>query len=105
MGKGPQIENIQAYYDAEKDSQFTTKESRDVRIVLNKDKAKVEAAKKELEALTPMYREVLVMYHFEHLKYTEIAEILEVPLGTVMNRIFRARRQLRDALDLEGGEP
>ncbi|HEU4463268.1 MAG TPA: peptidyl-prolyl cis-trans isomerase [Solirubrobacterales bacterium] len=46
----PSSEDIQAYYDAEKDSQFTTKESRDVRIVLNKDKGEVEAAKKALDA-------------------------------------------------------
>ncbi len=46
----PSSEEIQAYYEAEKASQFTTKESRDVRIVLNKDKDKVEAAKKALEA-------------------------------------------------------
>ena len=42
-----------------------------------------------------MYREVLALYHFEHLKYSEIAEVLDIPLGTVMNRIFRARRKLR----------
>ena len=46
----PSSADIQDYYDAEKDTQFTTKESRDVRIVLNKDESKVEAAKKELEA-------------------------------------------------------
>lgn len=46
----PSSEEIQAYFDAEKASQFTTKESRDVRIILNKDKGEVEAAKKELEA-------------------------------------------------------
>jgi RNA polymerase sigma-70 factor (ECF subfamily) len=51
-----------------------------------------------------MYREILVLYHFEHLKYVEIAEVLDVPLGTVMNRIFRARRKLRDAYDTVGGE-
>lgn len=45
----PSSEEIQAYYDAEKATQFTTKESRDVRLILNKDKSKVEAAKKELE--------------------------------------------------------
>jgi parvulin-like peptidyl-prolyl isomerase len=43
-------EEIQTYYDGEKSSQFTTKESRDVRIILNKDESKVEAAKKALEA-------------------------------------------------------
>lgn len=37
------------YYDTAKDSQYTTKESRDVRVVVNKDKAKIEAAKAALE--------------------------------------------------------
>lgn len=45
----PSAEEIEAYYEKEKESQFTTKESRDVRTVINKDKAKVEAAKRELE--------------------------------------------------------
>jgi len=45
----PSSSEIEAYYEAEKASQFTTKESRDVRIILNKDKSKVEAAKKALE--------------------------------------------------------
>lgn len=40
---------IEAYYEAEKETQFTTKESRDVRLIINKDKGKVEAAKTELE--------------------------------------------------------
>jgi parvulin-like peptidyl-prolyl isomerase len=45
----PSQAEISDYYEAEKATQFTEKESRDVRIVINKDKAKVEAAKKELE--------------------------------------------------------
>jgi RNA polymerase sigma-70 factor, ECF subfamily len=56
-----------------------------------------------LDQLAPLYREVLVLYHFEHLKYREIADTLEVPLGTVMNRIFRARRQLRTVYEEAGG--
>lgn len=40
---------IQDYYEAEKATQFTTPASRDVRVVVNKDKSKVEAAKKALE--------------------------------------------------------
>jgi RNA polymerase sigma-70 factor (ECF subfamily) len=48
-----------------------------------------------------MYKEVLVLYHFEHLKYAEIAEILEIPMGTVMNRIFRARQKVRALMDGE----
>jgi parvulin-like peptidyl-prolyl isomerase len=42
-------EAIEAYYETEKASQFTTKESRDVRLVINKDKGEVEAAKAALE--------------------------------------------------------
>lgn len=45
----PSKSEIEAYYDAEKATQFTQKESRDVRLVLNKDKAKVEAAKQALK--------------------------------------------------------
>ncbi|HEY1853584.1 MAG TPA: peptidyl-prolyl cis-trans isomerase [Solirubrobacterales bacterium] len=41
---------IQAYYEAEKATQFTTPASRDVRVIVNKDESKVEAAKKALEA-------------------------------------------------------
>lgn len=46
----PSSSEIEAYYEAEKEAQFTTKESRDVRLIINKDKSKVEAAKKALEA-------------------------------------------------------
>ena len=52
-----------------------------------------------VDALPPMYREILALYHFEHLKYTEIATALDLPLGTVMNRIFRARQKLRALLE------
>lgn len=54
-----------------------------------------------LDRIPPLYREVLVMYHFDHMKYREIADVLDIPIGTVMNRIFRARRKLRDAFDAE----
>lgn len=45
----PSAAEIQAYYEAEKATQFTTPASRDVRVIVNKDKSKVEAAKKALE--------------------------------------------------------
>jgi len=54
-----------------------------------------------LKELPPKYREILVLYHFEHLKYREIAEALEIPIGTVMNRIFRARKKLRTLYEQE----
>lgn len=45
----PTSAEIAAYYEAEKATKFTVKESRDVRVVINEDKAKVEAAQKLLE--------------------------------------------------------
>ncbi len=66
----------------------------------NQDAERVVAG---MDRLPPMYREVLVLYHFEHLKYVEIAEVLDLPLGTVMNRIFRARKKLREIYVSMGG--
>lgn len=57
---------------------------------------RAERLHEALQRLAPMYREVLLLYHFEQLKYREIADLLGLPLGTVMNRIFRARQKLRE---------
>ncbi len=64
-----------------------------------RDAVLVRAALAEIPAL---YREVLILFHYEHLKYVEIAATLDVPLGTVMNRIFRARQHLAARLRLRG---
>jgi foldase protein PrsA len=45
----PSSDKVSAYYEAEKETQFATKESRDVRLILNEDKDEVEAAKVALE--------------------------------------------------------
>ena len=52
-----------------------------------------------VDALPGIYREVIVMHHFNDMKYREIAAELDVPIGTVMNRIFRARRKLANQLE------
>ena len=44
------------------------------------------------------HREIIVMNHFQHLSYKEIAAALEVPIGTVMSRLHNARKALRDLL-------
>jgi RNA polymerase sigma-70 factor (ECF subfamily) len=56
------------------------------------DQALVERG---LLKLAPEYREILVLRELEELSYKEIAEIVGVPLGTVMSRLSRARAQLR----------
>ena len=50
---------------------------------------------KGLEALTPLYKEVLILYYLENLSYQEIAEVLHVPIGTVGIRLRRAREALK----------
>lgn len=47
-----------------------------------------------MDQLHPDHREILVMRHFEDLSYAEIGELLGVPQGTVMSRLFRARKAL-----------
>ena len=48
--------------------------------------------------LPEKYREPLVLRHAAEMSYDEIAEALELPLGTVKTRIFRAREALRSGL-------
>lgn len=51
-----------------------------------------------LDALGDDYRRVVELADLEGIRYREIAERLGVPIGTVMSRLFRARRQLEEAL-------
>ena len=53
--------------------------------------AQIRAA---MPRLAEDHREVLVMRHFEDLAYAEIAQLLDVPEGTVMSRLYRARKAL-----------
>ena len=51
------------------------------------------------------YREVLLLCEFEEMSYQEISRTLAIPMGTVMSRLSRARRALRDAVQqLQGTE-
>jgi RNA polymerase sigma-70 factor (ECF subfamily) len=55
-----------------------------------------------VEALGDELREVFLLYTFQGLKYREIAELLEVPIGTVMSRLHAARQRIRARLEDEG---
>ena len=52
-----------------------------------------------LEQLDESHREVIVLRHFEDLSYAEMAEMLGVAQGTVMSRLFRARRALLELME------
>ncbi len=60
--------------------------------------------KAAIDDLKPGYRQVLLMWGVDGLKYREIAAILEVPIGTVMSRLHRARKTVADALTASPGD-
>ncbi len=45
------------------------------------------------------YRELIQLRHFAEMSYEEIATMKKLPLGTVKNKLFRARNLLKDALE------
>jgi RNA polymerase sigma-70 factor (ECF subfamily) len=51
-----------------------------------------------LDALPDDFREALVLSDVESLSYAEIAGVLDIPVGTVKSRVFRARRRLQEVL-------
>lgn len=51
-----------------------------------------------LDALKPTIRETFLLVVLGELSHAEVAEMLQVPLGTVLSRVSRARTQLREAL-------
>ncbi len=63
------------------------------------------ALRAALEALPLEFREAIVLRELEGLSYKEIAEIAEVPVGTVMSRLARARRQLQNHFARKGDSP
>jgi RNA polymerase sigma-70 factor, ECF subfamily len=57
-----------------------------------------EDVQNALDKLPPDYRMVVILADLEGFSYKEIAEILEVPVGTVMSRLYRGRRLLEAAM-------
>jgi RNA polymerase sigma-70 factor (ECF subfamily) len=58
-----------------------------------------------LADLPPVEREVVTLFYFEELSLNEVADVLNIPVGTVKSRLFRAKRLLRHNLVVRGVEP
>ena len=57
-----------------------------------------EILQREIEKLPVTYKIILTLYHLEFMKYKEIAEITDLPEGTVKSYLFRARQMLKNIL-------
>lgn len=53
---------------------------------------------KAISKLDPIFGEIVVLSDIEGMSYDEIAGALDIPIGTVRSRLYRARRQLQEAL-------
>lgn len=61
-----------------------------------------ESLERAIAALRPEYREVVMLRFVEEMSYQEVAEILDLPLGTIKTYIHRARKELAELLGGEG---
>jgi len=66
--------------------------------------ANAESLKHALERLPIALRETIVLRELEGLSYAEIAEVADIPIGTVMSRLSRTRERLRQSLRSSNGK-
>jgi RNA polymerase sigma-70 factor (ECF subfamily) len=65
-------------------------------LISKESTAKVESA---IDSLSPKYKAVLVLRVYEDMSYEDIAKALDISVGTVMSRLFRARQKMVEALE------
>ena len=83
--------------DAARELAFTADTSPDPE-ALHLKRADRLQVRQSIEALPAEFREVLVLREMEGLSYKQIAHITDLPIGTVMSRLARARRRLHELL-------
>jgi RNA polymerase sigma-70 factor (ECF subfamily) len=59
-------------------------------------RADTDLVRKAIAQLAPAFQEVLLLADVEEMKYQEVADALSIPIGTVMSRLARARKQIRE---------
>jgi RNA polymerase sigma-70 factor (ECF subfamily) len=65
------------------------------------DKLENESVSQALLEIEERYRVPLALYYFENHSYTDISEMLDVPIGTVMSRLSRGKELLRKSLSIK----
>lgn len=51
-----------------------------------------------LDKIEPIYKEVIILFYLKDLSYKEVSNILTIPIGTVMSRLSRGKKQLKSVL-------
>jgi RNA polymerase sigma-70 factor (ECF subfamily) len=70
----------------------------DPRLMVEQDEIK-EKVWESFNKLNLKNREIIMMRHFQDMSYEEIAKALGIPIGTVMSRLFHARRKMKDMVE------
>lgn len=105
--KSRRAENLTTPFDEEihgphgLNGQWDSQEDPHARLALDRDR---QAIRRAVEALPVEFREVLVLREWQGFSYREISEIADIPIGTVMSRLVRARERLQKSLTRSGGE-
>ncbi|MEB0041825.1 sigma-70 family RNA polymerase sigma factor [Pseudomonas sp. MH10] len=76
----------------EDDSALAHSDTPELSAIHTQDVALLQRA---LEALSPVFREVIILKELEDMPYKDIANVTDVPIGTVMSRLARARAMLK----------
>jgi RNA polymerase sigma-70 factor, ECF subfamily len=85
-----EVENSEGNYQLQIESPNPTPEQERER-----DEWRTEIAN-VVKCLPPTYRDLILLRHSQDLSYEEISEVTNLPLGTVKNRLFRAREMMRE---------
>lgn len=85
-----ETENDEGAYQMQIESPLLTPEQERER---SEWRSEIEAV---VKCLPSVYRELILLRHAQDLSYDEIAEVTNLPLGTVKNRLFRAREMMRE---------
>ncbi len=62
----------------------------------------LDEMREELSAMPILEREVIVLFYLDELPLAQVADVLGIPEGTVKSRLFRARKTLRERLEMKG---
>ncbi len=81
--------------DPEDDPVFSEAETPETILI---DRSSQQMIQEAIGELAVPYREVLLLCEVEEMSYQEIATALAIPVGTVMSRLSRARRALRESV-------